>query len=132
LAAGRTNILARMEPGKGRLRLIRGSLELSDGPFRTAAVLDLPKLVNCTQQADHPPRYINRLFSSAKTGRAKPRARLVNRNSVTTTEFRKHGAVIKNADRTNTSKPTEWEFGVSHSARRKAASRADEWANRIG
>jgi hypothetical protein len=48
----RTNILARMEPGKGRLRLIRGTLELSDGPLRTAAVLYLPKASAAPQQAD--------------------------------------------------------------------------------
>jgi hypothetical protein len=47
---------------KERLRLICGSLERSDGPLRTAADLYLPKSVSCTQQADYPLRYINRLF----------------------------------------------------------------------
>ena len=51
------------------------------------------------QQADQSASSNNRLFG-AKTGRAKRRARLMNGNSVTTTEFRKHGAVIKSADRT--------------------------------
>jgi len=51
----RTNILARTEPGKGRLRLIRGSLELSDGPLRTAAVLYLPKVVSCLPASRPPP-----------------------------------------------------------------------------
>jgi hypothetical protein len=67
----RTNILARMEPGKGRLRLIRGSLELSDGPLRTAAVLYLPKVVSCTPASRPPLRYINRLFS-ATSGHSLP------------------------------------------------------------
>jgi hypothetical protein len=52
-----------MEPGKGRLRLIRGSLELSDGPLRTAAILYLHKLVSCTPASRPPLRYINRLLS---------------------------------------------------------------------
>src|SRR6516162_3971901 len=43
-----TNILARMEPGKGRLRLICGSLELSDCLLRTPTVLYLPKVVSCS------------------------------------------------------------------------------------
>src|SRR5437762_5725423 len=38
----RTNIPARTELGKGRPRLIRGSLELSDGPLRTAAAAAPP------------------------------------------------------------------------------------------
>jgi hypothetical protein len=68
----RTNILARMEPSKERLRLIRGSLELSDGPLRTAAVLYLHKLVSCTPASRPPLRYINRLFS-ARSGPSRDR-----------------------------------------------------------
>jgi hypothetical protein len=61
----RTNILARMEPGKGRLRLRCGSLELSNGPLRMAAVLYLLRASAAPQQADHPLCYINRLFSAS-------------------------------------------------------------------
>jgi hypothetical protein len=44
--------------------MIRGSLELSDGPLRTAAVLYLPNVVSCSPASRPPLRYINRLFSA--------------------------------------------------------------------
>ena len=55
-----TDILARMEPGKRPLRLIRGSLEPSDGPLRTAAILCLPKSVRWSP-ASRPPAALLRL-----------------------------------------------------------------------
>jgi hypothetical protein len=60
----RTNILARMEPGEGSIRLIRGSLAQVMVRFGRRRSGTCPKVSAAPQQADHPMRYINRLFSA--------------------------------------------------------------------
>ena len=53
-----------MEPGKAGTPTNRGSIELSDGPLRTAAILYLSRRSAAPQEADHLVRYINRLLSA--------------------------------------------------------------------
>ena len=50
----RTNILARMEPGKGRLRLIHGSLNSVTVRFGRRRCCTCPSSSAAPQQADHP------------------------------------------------------------------------------
>jgi hypothetical protein len=67
----RTNILARMEPGEGPIRLIRGSLAPVMVRFGGRRSGTCPMSSAAPRQTDHPLRYINRLFSaSSRSGMA--------------------------------------------------------------